>query len=50
MFEVSGGWAAQTRWERAGGYGFPVNKPLLPEAIIKKWNIITNFGRFMKWL
>ncbi|EJD06396.1 multifunctional beta-oxidation protein [Fomitiporia mediterranea MF3/22] len=43
LFEVSGGWAAQTRWQRAGGHGFPVNKPLTPEAIIDKWNVFTNF-------
>ncbi|KAF8525833.1 multifunctional beta-oxidation protein [Hysterangium stoloniferum] len=43
LFEVSGGWAAQVRWQRAGGYGFPTNKPLQPEDIIKKWTIITNF-------
>ena len=44
LFEVSGGWAAQTRWQRAGGHGFPVNKPLTPEAILGKWDVITNFG------
>lgn len=43
MFEVGGGWAAQTRWQRAGGHGFPHNKELTPEAVIGKWNIITNF-------
>jgi multifunctional beta-oxidation protein len=45
LFEAGGGWAAQVRWQRAGGYGFPTNKPLEPEDIIKKWRIITNFGR-----
>jgi multifunctional beta-oxidation protein len=45
LFEVLGGWAAQTRWQRAGGYGFPTNKPLTPEDIASKWNIITNFSR-----
>ncbi|KZV83142.1 NAD(P)-binding protein, partial [Exidia glandulosa HHB12029] len=43
LFEVGGGWAAQTRWQRAYGYGFPHNKELTPEAIISKWNVITNF-------
>ncbi|CAL1716544.1 unnamed protein product [Somion occarium] len=43
LFEIMGGWAAQTRWQRAGGHGFPVNKPLTPEAVISKWDIITNF-------
>lgn len=41
-----GGWAAQTRWQKAGGHGFPVNQPLTPEAILSKWNVITNFGKF----
>ena len=45
MFEVIGGWAAQTRWQRAGGHGFAVNKPLTPEAILAKWDVITNFGK-----
>ncbi|KAG8705715.1 hypothetical protein FRC12_020735 [Ceratobasidium sp. 428] len=43
LFEVTGGWAAQTRWQRAGGHGFPQNKPLTPEDVLSKWNIITNF-------
>jgi multifunctional beta-oxidation protein len=38
-----GGWAAQTRWQRAGGHGFPVNK-LSPEAVVEKWGAITNFS------
>ncbi len=44
LFEIMGGWAAQTRWQKAGGHGFPVNRQLTPEAIISKWDIITNFG------
>ncbi|KAF8604539.1 multifunctional beta-oxidation protein [Ceratobasidium sp. AG-I] len=43
LFEVTGGWAAQTRWQRAGGHGFPQNKPLTPEDILSKWSVITNF-------
>lgn len=43
LFEIMGGWAAQTRWQRAGGHGFPVNKTLTPEAILSKWSIISNF-------
>lgn len=43
LFEVMGGWAAQTRWQKTGGHGFPVNRPLTPEAVISKWNAITNF-------
>ncbi|KAL1680272.1 hypothetical protein EV122DRAFT_262636 [Schizophyllum commune] len=44
VFEISGGWAAQTRWQRAGGHGFPTNKPLRPEDIVAKWSVITNFN------
>lgn len=43
LFEILGGWAAQTRWQRAGGYGFSVKKPLTPEDVISKWDIFTNF-------
>lgn len=39
-----GGWAAQTRWQKAGGHGFPVNQTLTPEAILSKWDVITSFG------
>ncbi|KAH8994975.1 peroxisomal hydratase-dehydrogenase-epimerase [Lactarius akahatsu] len=44
LFEVSGGWAAQTRWQQAGGHGFPINKVLSPEDVASKWHIITNFN------
>ncbi|KAI9439943.1 peroxisomal hydratase-dehydrogenase-epimerase [Lactarius indigo] len=44
LFEVSGGWAAQTRWQQAGGHGFPINKVLSPEDVTSKWHIITNFN------
>ncbi|KAF8529806.1 peroxisomal hydratase-dehydrogenase-epimerase [Gautieria morchelliformis] len=43
LFEVFAGWAAQVRWQRAGGHGFAVNKPLQPEDVIGKWSVITNF-------
>lgn len=43
LFEITGGWAAQTRWQRAGGHGFPINKQLTPEDIASKWRIIGNF-------
>jgi multifunctional beta-oxidation protein len=46
LYEVSGGWAAQTRWERSGGHGFPNDRALQPEDIIAQWKNITNFGRF----
>jgi len=43
LFEISGGWAAQTRWQRAGGHGFPSDKALTPEDVLSKWGVITNF-------
>ena len=43
LFEVSGGWAAEVRWQRSGGHGFPHNKELTPEAVISKWDLITGF-------
>lgn len=43
VFEVGSGWMAKVRWQRTGGVGFPVNKPLLPEHIAAKWAEITNF-------
>lgn len=43
LFEVFGGCATQTRWQRAGGHGFPSNKTLTPEDVLSKWNVITNF-------
>jgi len=44
FFEISGGWAAQVRWQQASGHGFPVNKVLSPEDVMSKWNNITNFA------
>ena len=44
IFQVAGGWIAQIRWQRTGGHGFPVNKPLQPEDIIAKWKVLTDFG------
>ncbi|EIW57317.1 multifunctional beta-oxidation protein [Trametes versicolor FP-101664 SS1] len=43
IFQVAAGWIAQIRWQRTGGYGFPVNVPLTPEAVISKWANITDF-------
>ncbi|KAF8920265.1 multifunctional beta-oxidation protein [Mucidula mucida] len=43
LFEVSGGWAAQTRWQRSGGYGFPSKSPYTPEDVVAKWKEITTF-------
>lgn len=44
LFEVLGGWVAQTRWQRAGGHGFPTKKPYSPEDVVAKWKNITSFG------
>lgn len=47
LFEVVGGWAAETRWQRSGGYGFPVKQPFTPESIISKWEQITSFSELL---
>ncbi|KXN91727.1 Peroxisomal hydratase-dehydrogenase-epimerase [Leucoagaricus sp. SymC.cos] len=44
LFEISGGWAAQTRWQRSGGHGFPHTKPYTPEDVVAKWKVITDFN------
>jgi multifunctional beta-oxidation protein len=44
LFEVLGGWAAQTRWQRSGGYSFPSKVPYTPEDVVAKWKSITSFG------
>lgn len=43
LFEVGSGWQAQTRWQRSGGHGFPIDVKLTPEAVLEKWERITNF-------
>jgi len=43
LFEISGGWAAQTRWQRSGGHGFPHTKLYTPEDVVAKWGTITEF-------
>ncbi|KAF8899950.1 multifunctional beta-oxidation protein [Gymnopilus junonius] len=37
LFEILGGWAAQTRWQRAGGQSFPSTKPYTIEDVFSKW-------------
>ena len=43
LFEVGSGWHAQTRWQRSGGQGFPVDVILTPDAIVKAWSNIVDF-------
>lgn len=44
LFEIAGGWAAQTRWQRSGGHSFSTKKTLTPEDIASQWKNITVFG------
>lgn len=43
LYEVGSGWCGQTRWQRSGGAGFPVDVPLTPEAVAQQWTKIINF-------
>ncbi|KAL1301992.1 hypothetical protein AAFC00_002446 [Neodothiora populina] len=43
LYEVGSGWAAQTRWQRTGGNGFPVDVQLTPEHVLAQWKKIVNF-------
>ncbi|CAK5268736.1 unnamed protein product [Mycena citricolor] len=43
LFEILGGWMAQTRWQRSGGHSFPVKVPFTPEDVVSKWGQITAF-------
>lgn len=43
LFESGSGWVAETRWQRTGGVGFPVDVELTPEAVKEKWETILNF-------
>ncbi|KAH7359516.1 multifunctional beta-oxidation protein-like protein [Pyrenochaeta sp. MPI-SDFR-AT-0127] len=43
LYEMGSGWFAQTRWQRTGGHGFPVDVKLTPEAVLAQWGRITNF-------
>lgn len=44
LFEIQAGWAAQTRWQRSGGHGFPHDKPYTIEDVLSKWKKITDFN------
>ncbi|EPQ32092.1 uncharacterized protein PFL1_00289 [Pseudozyma flocculosa PF-1] len=49
LFEVSGGWVAATRWQRAGGHAFSHGKPPSPEQVVKRWSKITDFETNPSW-
>ncbi|KAG0636406.1 hypothetical protein HOY80DRAFT_1017475 [Tuber brumale] len=43
LYETGSGWFGKTRWQRSGGYGFPIDTPLTPEAVRASWEVIINF-------
>lgn len=45
LYEVGSGWCGRTRWQRAYGKGFPVDKTLTPEEVAKNWNAIVDFSK-----
>lgn len=43
LYEVGSGWYAQTRWQRSGGHGFPVDVELTPEAVLAQFKKVVDF-------
>jgi multifunctional beta-oxidation protein len=43
LYEVGSGWCGRTRWQRAAGHCFPVDKPIQPEDILKYWKDVVDF-------
>ncbi|KAJ2053771.1 hypothetical protein IW146_001398 [Coemansia sp. RSA 922] len=43
LFQVGSCWISEIRRQRSGGVGFPMNRPLTPEAIAQRWMDIVNF-------
>ena len=43
LFETGSGWVGETRWQRSGGVGFPVDVELTPEAVKEVWEVVLSF-------
>ena len=43
LYESGSGWAAETRWQRSHGVGFPVDVELTPEMVKEKWSTLLDF-------
>jgi multifunctional beta-oxidation protein len=43
LYEVGSGWCGQTRWQRTGGHGFPIDVPLTPEDVAMHWSDVVTF-------
>lgn len=43
LYECGSGWFSNTRWQRSGGHGFPINQSLTPEKVAAHWKQITDF-------
>lgn len=43
LYECGSGWFGRTRFQRSGGYGFPVDVELTPEAVVAVWDKLVSF-------
>lgn len=43
VFESGSGWAGETRWQRASGAQFPVDRELTAEQVKAAWNKVVDF-------
>lgn len=44
LYEVGSGYQARTRWQRSGGYRFPIDAKLTPEDVVRQWEKIIDFN------